>query len=150
METIYTILKEEHDQLAELLQQAVADSSKVSFLNIKIRAEPHMMGEEKFVYPRLEETEELRDLIAKAYNEHNEAKTLISEMEAMEERDESWTSKLRELKQSIDHHVKEEESKVFERARNILSQQEAEKLAKQYVEFKRSYMNRVETGKRPI
>ena len=28
METIYDILKEEHDQLADLLQQAVADSSK--------------------------------------------------------------------------------------------------------------------------
>jgi hemerythrin-like domain-containing protein len=150
METIYTILKEEHDQLAELLQQAVADSSKVSFLNIKIRAEPHMIGEEKFLYPRLEEADELRDLIAKAYKEHNEAKALISEMEVMEEWDESWTSKLSELKQSIDHHVKEEENKVFEIARNVLSQQEAEKLAEQYVEFKRSYMNRVETGKLPV
>ena len=51
METIYDILKEEHDQLADLLQQAVADSSKVSFLKIRIRAEPHMIGEEKFFYP---------------------------------------------------------------------------------------------------
>ena len=150
METIYDILKEEHDQLADLLQQAVADSSKVSFLKIRIRAEPHMIGEEKFFYPRLEETEELRDLIAETYKEHNEAKALISEMEVMEERDESWTSKLSELKQSIDHHVKEEENKVFERARNVLSQQEAEELAEQYVEFKRSYMNRVEAGELPV
>lgn len=150
METIYDILKAEHDQVADLLQQALNDSSKVSFLKIKIKTEPHMMGEERLFYPRLEEKEELRDLIAEAYKEHNEAKTLISELEDMDERNEEWVSKLRELKQSIDHHVKDEENKVFERARNTLSQQEAEELAEQYIEFKRSYMNRVETGGLPV
>jgi hemerythrin-like domain-containing protein len=104
-----------------------------------------MIGEEKFFYPVLEEKEELRDLISEAYKEHNEAKALISEMEDMDERDENWTAKLRELKQSVDHHIEEEESKVFERARNALSQEEAEEIARQFIEFKRSYMNRVET-----
>ncbi|MGB9940223.1 hemerythrin domain-containing protein [Methanosarcina sp.] len=146
METIYDILKAEHDQVAELFQQALSDGSKVSFVKIRIKTDPHMMGEEKFFYPLLEKKEELRDLVSEAYKEHNEAKALISEMEDMDERDENWTAKLSELKQSIDHHVQEEESKVFERARNALSQKEAEEIAQQYIEFKRSYMNRVETG----
>jgi len=146
METIYDILKAEHDQVAELFQQALSDGSKVSFVKIKLKTDPHMMGEEKLFYPRLEAKEELRELVSEAYKEHNEAKTLICEMEGMDERDENWTAKLSELKQSIDHHVEEEESKVFERARNALSQEEAEEIAQEYIEFKRSYMNRIETG----
>jgi hemerythrin-like domain-containing protein len=145
METIYDILKEEHDHMANLFQQALRDGLKVTFFKIKLETDPHMIGEEKFFYPVLEEKEELRDLISEAYKEHNEAKALISEMEYMDERDENWTAKLRELKQSVDHHIEEEESKVFERARNALSQEEAEEIAKQFIEFKRSYMNRVET-----
>ena len=146
METIYNILKAEHDQMADLLQQALRDGSKVSFFKVKLKADPHMMGEEKFFYPVLEGEDKLSELVSHAYEEHNEAKVLIFEMEGMDERDEKWTAKLSELKQSIDHHIEEEEGKVFERARSILSQEKAEEIAKQYIEFKRSYMNRIETG----
>lgn len=136
--------------MADLLQQALSDGSKVSFVKIRLKTDPHMIGEETIFYPRLEEKEELRDLISEAYKEHNEAKSLIFEMENMEERDKNWIAKLSELKQSIDHHVEEEESKIFERARTALSQQEAEEIGQQYVEFKRSYMNRIETGEPPL
>lgn len=146
METIYDVLKEEHDQMSNLLRQALQDGSKVSFFKVRLKADPHMMGEERIFYPVLEEVEELRELMNQAHKEHNEAKTLIFEIEGMDERDEDWTPKLSELKQSIDHHIEEEESKVFEKARNILSQEKAEDMAQQYIEFKRSYMNRIETG----
>ncbi len=146
METIYDILKAEHDQMADLLQQALRDSSKVSFLKVKLKADPHMMGEEKFFYPVLEGEDKLSELVSHAYEEHNEAKVLIYEIEGMDERDEEWTAKISELKQSIDHHIEEEEGKVFERAQGVLSQEKAEEIAKQYIEFKRSYMNRIETG----
>ncbi|WP_292390492.1 hemerythrin domain-containing protein [Methanosarcina sp. UBA5] len=149
METIYNILKTEHDQISDLLRQALQDGSKVSFFKVKLKADPHMMGEERLFYPVLEEIKGLRELISKAYKEHNEAKTLIFEMEVMEERDEGWPTKLSELKQSIDRHIEEEESKVFKEARNFLNQEKAEEIAQQYIEFKRSYMNRIETG-RPI
>lgn len=145
METIYNALKEEHDQITTLFQQALLDGSKVTFFKIKLKADPHMIGEEKFFYPLLEEKEELRELVNRAYEEHNEAKTLICEMEGMDERDEKWIAKLSELKQSIDHHIEEEEGKIFERARNLLSPEKAEELGQQYIEFKRSYMNRIET-----
>ncbi|AKB46210.1 Hemerythrin HHE cation binding domain protein [Methanosarcina sp. Kolksee] len=146
METIYDILKEEHEQMSDLLRQALQDGSKVSFFKVKLKADPHMMGEERIFYPVLEEINELRELMSQAHKEHDEAKTLIFEIEGMDEINEKWTSKINELKQSIEHHIEEEESKVFEKARNILSQEKAEEMAQQYIEFKRSYMNRIETG----
>ncbi|MDY0129317.1 MAG: hemerythrin domain-containing protein [Methanosarcina vacuolata] len=146
METIYDILKEEHEQMSDLLRQALQDGSKVSFFKVKLKADPHMMGEERIFYPVLEEINELRELMSQAHKEHDEAKTLIFEIEGMDEINENWTSKINELKQSIEHHIEEEESEVFEKARNILSQEKAEEMAQQYIEFKRSYMNRIETG----
>ncbi|AKB42716.1 hemerythrin domain-containing protein [Methanosarcina vacuolata] len=146
METIYDILKEEHEQMSDLLRQALQDGSKVSFFKVKLKADPHMMGEERIFYPVLEEINELRELMSQAHKEHDEAKTLIFEIEGMDEINEKWASKINELKQSIEHHIEEEESKVFEKARNILSQEKAEEMAQQYIEFKRSYMNRIETG----
>jgi hemerythrin-like domain-containing protein len=146
METIYDVLKEEHDQMVNLLQQSLSDNSKITFFKIKLKADPHMKGEEQFFYPLLEEIGELRELINHAYEEHNEAKKLICEMEDMDEREENWSAKFSELKQSIVHHIEEEESNVFKRARNILSQEKVQEIAKQYIEFKRSYMNRIETG----
>jgi hemerythrin-like domain-containing protein len=145
MDTIYDILKAEHDQVSDLLHQASRDGLKVTFFKIKLKADPHMMGEEKFFYPVLEEIEDLRELVSHAYEEHNEAKTLIFEMEGMDERNENWTAKISELKQSIERHIEEEEGKLFEKARNVLSQERAEEIAQQYIEFKRSYMNRIET-----
>ena len=146
METIYDILKEEHEQMSDLLRQALQDGSKVSFFKVKLKADPHMMGEERIFYPVLEEINELRELMSQAHKEHDETKTLIFEIEGMDEINEKWASKINELKQSIEHHIEEEESKVFEKARNILSQEKAEDMAQQYIEFKRSYMNRIETG----
>ena len=146
METIYDVLKEEHDQMSNLLRQALQDGSKVSFFKVRLKADPHMMGEERIFYPVLEEINELRELMSQAHKEHDETKTLIFEIEGMDEINEKWTSKINELKQSIEHHIEEEESKVFEKARNILSQEKAEEMAQQYIEFKRSYMNRIETG----
>jgi hemerythrin-like domain-containing protein len=146
VETIYDILKAEHDQMSNLFRQALQDGSKVSFFKVKLKTDPHMMGEERLFYPVLEEIEELHELIIQAYKEHNEAKTLIFQMEGMDERDEKWIPTLSELKQSIDHHIEEEEGKVFEKARNVLSPEKAEEMARQYIEFKRSYMNRIETG----
>lgn len=146
METIYDILKAEHDQMIDLLQQALRDGSKISFFKVRLKADPHMMGEEKFFYPLLKEIEDLRDLVSNAYEEHNEAKNLISKMKYLDENDEKWVPELIELKQRIDHHIEEEEGKVFERAQKVLSQEKAEEIAKQYIEFKRSYMNRIETG----
>lgn len=98
MEMIYDILKTEHDQMADLLKQALRDGSKISFFKVRLKAYPHMIGEEKFFYPQLEKKEELRELISHAYKEHNEAKTLIHEMEDMDERDERWAAKFTELK----------------------------------------------------
>lgn len=139
METIYDILIREHKVVADLFQQALRDNSRETLLKIKAEIDPHMAGEEELFYSVLEQKEELLDLVNHAYEEHDEARSIMSELEGMKEKDKNWTSKIKELKESIEHHVEEEESEVFEEARKVISQKKAEEIAQQYLEFKQTF-----------
>lgn len=139
METIYDILMKEHNLVADLFQQALRDNSRDTLLKIKAETDPHMAGEEKLFYSELEKKEELRELVNHALEEHDEARSIMSKLESMKEGDKNWSSKIKELKESIEHHVEEEESKVFEEARQVLSDDKAQQIAQQYLEFKKSF-----------
>lgn len=139
METIYDILKAEHKQVADLIQQAMRDGSKETFFKIKAKTEPHLMGEEKLFYPVLEEKSELRELVSHAYEEHDEIKSISSELENMEPGSSKWTSKIKELNESVSHHVEEEENKVFPEAQKALGKDKAEQIAQQYLDFSKTF-----------
>jgi hemerythrin-like domain-containing protein len=40
------------------------------------------------------------------------------------------------LKETVEHHVKEEESEIFEKSRSVLSDSQAEDIGSKYMEFK--------------
>ncbi|GLI14423.1 hemerythrin [Methanosarcina thermophila MST-A1] len=139
METIYDILKAEHRQVADLTQQAMRDSSKESFLKIKAKLDPHMMGEEKLFYPLLEQKSELCELVNHAYEEHNEIRSVSSELESMDPSSSNWVSKLKELDETVSHHVEEEENKVFPEAQRVMSEDKAQQIAQQYLDFSKTF-----------
>jgi hemerythrin-like domain-containing protein len=139
METIYDILKAEHKQVSDLIQQALRDGSKETFFKIKAKTDPHLAGEEKLLYPLLEQKEDLRELISHAYKEHNEIKSISSELENMDDGSSNWTSKINELNESISHHVEEEENKVFPASQKALSQDKAQQIAQEYLDFSKSF-----------
>lgn len=140
METIYDRLIQEHQMVADLFQQALRDNSKQTLLKIRQMLDPHMEGEEEILYPKLEEKKDLKELAEHAYEEHDEARSLMKEVESMEPGEKEWTSKLKELQQSVQHHVEEEESKVFPAAKKVFSDDQAQQMAQQYMEFKKSSM----------
>lgn len=139
MDTIYDILKAEHKQVSDLIQQAIRDGSKESFFKIKAKTDPHLAGEEKLLYPLLQEKEELSDLVNHAYEEHNEIKSISSELESMDAGSSNWTSKLKELNETVSHHVEEEENKVFPKSQQVISQDRAQEIARRYLEFSKSF-----------
>ncbi|WP_292390494.1 hemerythrin domain-containing protein [Methanosarcina sp. UBA5] len=139
METIYDILKAEHKQVSDLIQQALRDGSKETFFIIKAKTDPHLAGEEKLLYSLLEQKEDLRELVSHAYEEHNEIKSISFELESLDAGSSNWTSKIKELDESVSHHVEEEENKVFPAARKTLSEDKAQQIAQQYLDFSKSF-----------
>lgn len=139
MESIYDILSSEHRQVADLLQQALRDGSKETFFKVKAKTDPHLLGEEKLFYPMLQQKEELRNLVNHAYEEHNQIKSISSELESMDAGSQNWTSKVKELNEAVTHHVQEEENKVFPEAKKVLSQDKAQDIAQQYKQFEQNF-----------
>lgn len=138
MENIYDILREEHDQIADLIEQAINDRSKESFYKVKNKTDPHLLGEEKLFYPLLEQKEELRDLVNHAYKEHSDIRSFSSELEKMSAHTKEWESKLFDLDKAVQQHVLEEEEKIFPKAQRVLSEDKAQDIAQKYLEFSRN------------
>ena len=145
METIYDILSKEHQVILGMFEEAMNTGSKAALFRIKAEIDPHMAGEDKFFYPRLEDKEESIDIARKAYTEHNEARALMYEMEGLEEGNENWAASLNELKETLKHHIKDEENSVFRISREVLSQEQTLDIAKDYLGYKKDYKANIET-----
>lgn len=77
----------------------------------------HAQIEEEIFYPALRDALKDTDLLAEAEVEHQSAKDLIAQIEAMPEPDEMFDAKVKVLGEYIDHHVKEERNEIFVKAR---------------------------------
>ena len=77
----------------------------------------HAQIEEEIFYPALRAVLKDTDMLAEAEVEHQSAKDLIAQIEAMGEADEMFDAKVKVLGEYIDHHVKEERNEIFPKAR---------------------------------
>ncbi|WP_292462479.1 PRC-barrel domain-containing protein [Methanolobus sp.] len=136
---IYQILKDEHDKVLSMFDEAIRNGSRDTFMQIKDELDTHLNGEEELLYPVLKGENRTHDITMEGYQEHHVAKVLLSELDSMSEKDEMWISKLKVLKENVKHHVEEEEKDMFPASRNVLSEQKAEELAEQYLAFKDKY-----------
>ena len=77
----------------------------------------HTTIEEEIFYPAAREALEEQDLLDEAAVEHASAKELIAQIEAMSPDEAFYDAKVIVLGEYIDHHVKEEESEMFPKAK---------------------------------
>lgn len=138
-----TLLKADHekvsgifDQLEETTERAEKTREEL-FTKLKQELDLHAHVEEKIFYPALKESEETRDITMEGIQEHHVVKVLLRELDAMEVSSETWTAKLKVLKENVEHHVEEEEGEMFPKARNVLSTDQLEELGTLIEEEKR-------------
>ncbi len=84
----------------------------------------HELIEEKILYPALEPHPQARDIVLEGFQEHHVADLLLNELDALARSDERWGAKFKVLKESIEHHIQEEERQMFRIARAVLSRDE--------------------------
>ena len=111
------LLKSDHREAEGLMDQIEtadkgAASSKSLFNELKAALTLHTQIEEQVFYPALRNHEETRDLIAESVREHDEVDQMLAEMTAMSLRDDEFMDKLIELRESVSHHVEEEEKEL--------------------------------------
>jgi hypothetical protein len=88
----------------------------------------HELIEEKVLYPALESHGQARDIVLEGYQEHHVADVLLKELQELAKDDEQWGAKFKVLKESIEHHIQEEERIMFPTARGVLDRDELREL----------------------
>jgi hemerythrin superfamily protein len=83
----------------------------------------HAQVEEELVYPVLKalRSQDIKDLVREAAEEHQVATTLIGELTTLSPADEQYEAKVTVLGEYVQHHVKEEEQELFPKAQKHLS-----------------------------
>lgn len=134
----FSLLKQDHRTVEELfkqLEEGTGDRNQL-FRQLKSELELHTQIEETIFYPALKNDEETRDIVLEAFEEHKGVKTLLQEMDTLSKQDERWDAKLKVLKENVEHHVEEEEGEMFQKAKDVLSEEEQEKLGEQMLREK--------------
>ena len=83
----------------------------------------HELIEERVLYPALKPYPEAREIVLEGFQEHHVADVLVAELRRVARDDEKWGAKFKVLKESLEHHIEEEESRMFRIARAVLSQE---------------------------
>jgi len=138
-----TLLKTDHEKVAgifEKLDETTERAEKTReelFTKLKQELDLHAHIEEKIFYPAIKQAEETREITMEALQEHHVVKVLLRELDAMGVTSETWTAKLKVLKENVEHHVEEEEEEMFPKARTVLSKEQLEELGALMEEEKR-------------
>ena len=137
--SIYDELKADHDQAREVLAEIAAQSSRATknreklFTRLKEMMTAHSRAEERTFYAALKEHDEAHDEALEGYEEHHVVDVLFREIARLDPADERWAAKFKVLKENIEHHAQEEEDELFAKAREVLSDDDAEELGKRFV-----------------
>jgi len=129
------ILEQDHKKVKGFFQEArnTTDRSNLKqiFDKIDTELEIHAHIEETIFYPAIEDHEEFKDMVAVALEEHQEAKTLLEELEELGAGDHEFGSKLQQLMEAVEDHVQEEEGEMFPKIRELFDEDELEQLGKE-------------------
>ena len=131
----FELLKNDHAKVSKLFDQIEpatdAATRQQLFAQLKQELDVHAHIEETILYPALKAAAETRDITEEAYEEHQEVKDLLNELEATPADNEEWSDMIMELRENVEHHVEEEEGEMFTKAREVLSAQQINEIGAQ-------------------
>lgn len=145
---IFTTLKTEHEELKSLLEfgeTCPVDKRQAVLKKIELALVPHSRGEEKTLYAVLrqesidEDDEDALDMANEAYEEHRAVDDLMSDIKLCSTKDETWVAKLKVIKENLQHHIKEEESRLFKMAKDLIPKDILEEIAVEYIRVKEKF-----------
>jgi hemerythrin-like domain-containing protein len=135
------LLKQDHREARNLIEQLESGSQDETaspnmelFNKLKSALMLHTEIEEQIFYPPLENYDETRDLVKEAYKEHEQVDELLAEMSNPGD---DWNDQLSELKESIEHHVGEEENEMFPTVEKLFGQERLQEMGRQMSNMKR-------------
>jgi hemerythrin-like domain-containing protein len=114
------LLTEDHDYVKKAFRafEKMDEEDQPALVKQVLQAlKVHTRIEEQIFYPAVRKALKDQDLMNEAEVEHDSAKVLIRQLERMKPGDPKFAATFTVLGEYVNHHVKEEESQMFPKAR---------------------------------
>lgn len=149
MSTIYKEIIHDHDVARKLIKEIMklnsnAKEERASLFNqLKEELLAHAEAEEKSLYSEMStrSSKELKDKAEHGKEEHNEIEELLKELTNYKESGEKWVEKFKELKESLEHHMDEEEKEIFNATKEVFDKSTEEALGEKMKDQKDVELN---------
>ena len=115
--------EEDTEQLESMFEQLVDELSI------------HERIEEDIFYPALQKLPKAREDVLEAFEEHHLVDEIVKEMD-VETDDERWKAQFTVMKENVEHHIKDEEEKLFPKAEQLLGDKKLGELGIQMADLK--------------
>lgn len=148
----FQLLKEDHQKVSGIFQQIEPTTERAEktrtelFAQLNQELDIHAQIEETVFYPAIKQAAETREIVLEGFEEHHVIKMLLKELESMPVDTEQWTAKVKVLKENVEHHVEEEEEEMFQKARQVLSEEQINDLGARMEELKKQLQQQAKTA----
>lgn len=141
---IYDLLKQDHEEVKNMLGDLIAlkDDDDYRFVlveEIKNALIPHARAEEATLYNTLRSVDADKSIVAHSFKEHMEAESLLRILSIKEKTNTDWRSTAIKLRDVLEHHISEEEGRIFSEARKMFTTEEAEAIGAAFSKMKPSF-----------
>lgn len=131
-----TMLERDHVKVRRLMARLDTTTARAKvtrrnlFTRVQAELTVHETIEEEIFYPALKAHPRAEDIVLEGIEEHNVVDSLLGELKEPAPSHESWGAKPRVISESVEHHIEEEETDMFVKARSIVDRAELEMLGK--------------------
>lgn len=144
--TIFEALRKDHDIQRNLLETLVNTSGDTrtrqnTFDALKHELKIHEDGEERHFYNPLFEIDMTQDHARHGVAEHHEIDELVAKLEEIDMDSPAWLKYAKNLKEKVEHHLKDEERTFFQLAGKVLKDDEKTSLGNQYQNYISKHRN---------
>jgi len=138
---IYTLLKDDHVKVLGILDELLSLDDNDSYRDVlidQVRDEliPHARAEEAVFYNSMRAVSSDNSEVMHGYKEHIEAESVLRLLQVKDATNMDWKETATKLKESLEHHIEEEESKIFAEAKTMFSDEEVEMMGKAFLKLK--------------
>lgn len=139
MPSAIALLKQDHEKVKGLLTELESTTERATkkreqlVADIEMEIKVHSKIEEEIFYPAYKNAAKKkndRELYYEATEEHHVVDMVLPELKATSPKSEQFGAKAKVLKELIEHHIEEEETEMFKKARRLMKSDQLQELGK--------------------